>query len=81
MQPMNTDVQIWQHKTSGDQYVVTVDRDTGTVVRANGPLHHRETASALINGVINDDPELVDDLNADRESYTLAYDEHDLMSS
>lgn len=61
--------QLWQHSTSGEKYVVVVDTD-GVVVQATGPLHHSEIDTAL-RGDFDSNPELVDDLNADTDSYMV----------
>lgn len=63
-------IQIWQHKTSGDTYVVELDI-AGIVQDAEGPLHHSEVARARIDGVVNPDPELTDWLNDNEDDFRL----------
>lgn len=61
----------WQHKTSEDVYAVQLDGDT--VVSACGPLHYSEVTAANLNPWdFNNDPELVESLNASREEYQVA---------
>ncbi len=62
-------IQIWQHKQSGDKYVVEVDG--GTVKAASGPLYHSEVDEAKIKGVVNPDPETTDWLNQNKDDFSL----------
>ena len=66
---MNT-VQIWRHKTSGDQYVVEVD-DTGKVVKASSELHYTEVEKAREVGVVNPEPEQAEWMNENAEDFIL----------
>ena len=49
--------QLWQHKTSGEQYIVDIDAQ-GRVVRSYGPCYY---------GDLNDSPDL-DDWHLDDEA-------------
>ena len=64
-------LQIWNHKSSGETYAVIVD--AGIVVEACGALHHTEVAEIVKEGSIfnNDDPELVDWLNDKPDDFQL----------
>jgi hypothetical protein len=67
MEPTN--VQIWRHIRSGEQYVVEMDF-SGTVVDAAGPLHHREIEMAR-GGDFTSDSDLARDIDEDQESYAI----------
>lgn len=62
-------IQIWQHKTSGDKYVVEVDGPK--VLAACGPLHFSEVNKARLVGGVNPDPDLAEDMNENEDIYRL----------
>jgi hypothetical protein len=62
------EVQIWQHRTSGERYIVAIE--AGMVIEAAGPLHHSEFTDLLYHG-FNDDPEVTYDLNSNPDDYIL----------
>lgn len=64
--------QIWAHIVSGERYVVVVQGDT--VVQAVGPLHYSDLDGAVRDG-FDSDPEVVDDINADRDAYRITTDQ------
>lgn len=64
-------IQIWQHKTSGEKYVVEVD-EQGKVTACYGPLHYTEVEQARTDGVVNPEPEDVDWMNEHSEDFVLA---------
>lgn len=59
---------IWRHNKSGERFVVTVK--AGHVTDAVGPLYYSEIEDCLQNG-FNSDAELVEDIDADQDSYAL----------
>ena len=61
--------QLWQDKTSGERYVVTVN-ESGKVIDATGPLHHSEIDRAM-GGDFDSSPELVEDLNTYADNYRV----------
>ncbi len=64
--------QYWQHKTSGEVFVVQVDNVEETVISACGPLEWREvTAENLKDWNFNNDPDLVEDLNLNFDEYRV----------
>ncbi len=73
---MSTQTTIWQHRTSGEQYVVGLDAE-GRVVAAQGPIARLEAHELLAVGFpgLDSDPDLVEDLCADQASYALAFDD------
>lgn len=64
-------LQIWNHKSSGETYAAVVDGN-GIVVEACGALHHTEVDDLLKEGsIINNEPELVDWLNEKQDDFQL----------
>ncbi len=68
-------VGVWQHRTSGERYIVESDLDFN-VLAAVGPVNHADIATMLDTGDWVNDPELAADLNAHADEYrTLADDD------
>ena len=59
---------IWRHNTSGERFVVTLV--AGHVTDAAGPLHYSEVETVIKDG-FDSDAELVEDIDADQDSYAL----------
>lgn len=71
--------EIWQHRTSGEWYLVRVDGDGsaagGEVIEACGPLP-RDEAEYTVNegaGWFNGDAETAEDIIADANAYRVVY--------
>lgn len=67
-----TRLQIWQHRTSGERYIVLVNTHTSEILEAAGPLHHSDISTALA-GDYNADPELVEELGYEPDAYRLVH--------
>ena len=64
-------IQLWNHKRSGESYVV--EFDNGTVTEACGPLHHADIPEVMRNNnVPNPDPELAEWLTENQEEFILS---------
>ena len=71
-------VGVWQHRTSGDRYIVESDLDYN-VLAAVGPVNHTDIATMLDTGDWANDPELAADLNAHADEYRTL-DDDDLVA-
>lgn len=58
--------QVWQHRTNGEQYVVTVD-DEGNAIAASGALHHSEIKRELL-GEYETEAAYAEDFQGERAS-------------
>ena len=61
-------IQLWNHKRSGESYVV--EFDNGTVTEACGPLYHADIPKVMSDGYVpNPDPELTEWVNENQEEF------------
>lgn len=59
-------IEIWQHKTSGERYVVETAGDH--VIAANGPVNDRDIGAVMQDG-FDGDLDVLGDLGASPEAY------------
>lgn len=71
-------VGVWQHRTSGERYIVESDLDYN-VLAAVGPVNSGDIATMLDTGDWTNDLELADDLNAHADEYRVL-DDDDLVA-
>jgi hypothetical protein len=67
-------VQCWQHRTSGEQYIVSVQH--GQCVGAVGPISQPDRDTQILAAHTPDwecDPELADDIAADTDAYRVVW--------
>ena len=59
-------IEIWQHKTSGERYVVEVAGED--IIAANGPVSSRDIEAVMQDG-FDGDLDVLGDLGASPEAY------------
>jgi hypothetical protein len=67
-------VQCWQHRTAGEQYIVSIQH--GVCVGAVGPIYQPDRDAQILAAHTNDwewDPELADDLATDTDAYRVVW--------
>ncbi len=72
-------VQVWQHRTAGERYIVKCNR-AGAVLAAVGPVYYADIEEMLATENWTNEPELADDLNARADEYR-ALSEADLLNA
>lgn len=75
---MPVDLEIWQHRTSGERYaVLAANNENGGsegITAAVGPLHHRDVDRIIEEGWIdNSDLAVVEDLAENPAQYRVVY--------
>ncbi len=67
-------VQLWQHRTAGEQYIVTVQ--AGQVVGAVGPIYQPDRDAQILAAHTADwkwDTELADDIDSKSDEYRVMW--------